>query len=109
MHLSEINIYPVKSLAGIALDSAVVEERGLQFDRRWMLVDENRQFITQREVPWMALVDVEVDRNGMTLSAPQCETLYIPTKQDWGKQRTVKVWSSSVSALVYPELINEWF
>jgi len=32
--LSEINIYPIKSLGGISLQSATVEERGLQYDRR---------------------------------------------------------------------------
>ena len=58
MRISEINIYPVKSLAGIGLAEAKVEDRGLANDRRWMLVDEKNQFLTQREVPAMARVKV---------------------------------------------------
>lgn len=48
MHVSEINIYPIKSLKGISLRSAVVERRGLELDRRWVLVDADGNFLTQR-------------------------------------------------------------
>jgi uncharacterized protein len=47
--LSEINIYPIKSLAGISLQSSEVEERGLKYDRRWVLVDETNTFL-HREI-----------------------------------------------------------
>ncbi|MFN0034365.1 MAG: MOSC N-terminal beta barrel domain-containing protein, partial [Saprospiraceae bacterium] len=47
--LSEIWIYPIKSLGGIALQEAVPERRGLRYDRRWMLVDDTGRFVTQRE------------------------------------------------------------
>ena len=53
--VSALYIYPVKSLGGIALDSAMVLPKGLQYDRRWMLVDENNQFLTQRVHAAMAL------------------------------------------------------
>ena len=49
--LSEINIYPIKSLGGISLQSSVVEERGLKYDRSWVLVDESNKFFTQRDFP----------------------------------------------------------
>ncbi|OGU81865.1 MAG: oxidoreductase [Ignavibacteria bacterium RBG_16_35_7] len=58
--LSHIFIYPIKSLGGISLQSAKVEERGLQYDRRWMLVDKNGMFLTQREYPQMALLQVKI-------------------------------------------------
>ncbi len=61
MHISEINIYPIKSLKGISLESSMVEERGLQYDRRWMLTTPDGMFFTQREFPQMADV-VGVDR-----------------------------------------------
>ena len=60
MRLTEINIYPIKSLGGIGLEQSVVEERGLQFDRRWVLVDEKNKFLTQREFPQMAKFDLKV-------------------------------------------------
>jgi uncharacterized protein len=108
MILSEINIYPVKSLAGTALGSAVVEDRGLQFDRRWMLVDENRQFITQREVPRMALVKIEVGADGLTASVngdriTVANDLAVPEKGN------VKIWSSSVKGAFYPAEVDGWF
>ena len=108
MHLSEINIYPVKSLAGIRLDSALVEDRGLQFDRKWMLVDEKRQFITQREVPAMALVKIAVDDDGLTASV-NGDRIRVTNDHVSGETATVKIWSSSVKGVLYPKEVDEWF
>ena len=49
--VKELYIYPVKSLAGISVQSAKAEEMGFENDRRWMLIDEENQLITQREHP----------------------------------------------------------
>ena len=108
MKLSEINIYPVKSLKGIPLDSAMVEERGLQYDRRWMLVDENRQFITQREVPKMAAVVMEVRPEGLSASI-NGDRLAIPGSPETGEVANVKIWSASVKAEFYPKEVDTWF
>jgi Uncharacterized Fe-S protein len=77
MLLSEINIYPVKSLKGISLNEAMVEDRGLRHDRRWMLVDEKNQFLTQREFPVMARITVANSivtdsRSGSTTGHSRC-------------------------------------
>jgi uncharacterized protein len=58
--VSELFIYPVKSLGGIALDSAALTDRGFAYDRRWMLVDTNNRFISQREYPSLALLQAEL-------------------------------------------------
>jgi uncharacterized protein len=108
MKLSGLNIYPVKSLAGIALESATVEDRGLRFDRRWMLVDAKRQFITQREVPAMATVKIDVDDEGLTASL-KGDRISIPAAPNTGDVANVKIWSSSVKGEFYPKEINEWF
>ncbi len=60
LRLSEIWIYPIKSLGGIRLPHAMVMEKGLAFDRRWMLVDENGVFMTQRTTPAMALFKLKI-------------------------------------------------
>ena len=109
MHLSELNIYPIKSLKGISLDSAVVEERGLRLDRRWMLVDENRQFITQREVPRMATVELRVEDGGLIAWAEGSGELRVADQPGSGETATVTVWSASVKAEFYPEEIDRWF
>ena len=59
--LSEIWIYPVKSLGGIQVMSAKVMEKGLQYDRRWMLVDEQGTFMTQRALPTLALFKLKME------------------------------------------------
>ncbi len=61
--LTEIFIYPIKSLGGISITEALVEQRGLQYDRRMMLVDENGIFITQRDFPQMALLKTKIENN----------------------------------------------
>lgn len=68
MVLTHIYIYPIKSLCGISLQSAKVEERGLQHDRRWMLVDKNGIFLTQREHPQMALLQVNIKNDKLEVS-----------------------------------------
>jgi uncharacterized protein len=108
MKLSEINIYPFKSLKGIALKESKVEERGLAFDRRWMLVDENNRFLTQREHPRMALLTVEIGADGITVSAPNASPISIPADAG-ADSETVKVWSSSVKAAVHSGAVNRWF
>jgi len=113
MRVSEINIYPIKSCRGISLAEAIVEERGLQFDRRWMLVDENNRFLTQREYPVMATIDVDVrfQPDGLVVATPEKEPLYIPTATgpDFLNTEEVVVWNSTVEALVLPSYVDEFF
>src|SRR5262249_48796322 len=56
MQVTALNVYPVKSCAGTALEEATLDRRGIVHDREFMLVDANRRFITQREQPRLALV-----------------------------------------------------
>jgi uncharacterized protein len=108
MNLSEINVYPIKSLGGIALKSAVVENRGLQFDRRWMLVDVNNKFLTQREFPKMAAVNVEITKSGLGVSSAD-RSLEIPFEVEAEETKVVKIWSSRCRAKIYEKSINDWF
>ena len=108
MKLSEINIYPVKSLRGIALQEGLVEDRGLRHDRRWMLVDERRRFITQREVARMATVKIEVNENELKASC-NGSGLSIPLRPKNGETANVQIWQSNVKAEVYSSEINGWF
>ena len=80
MHISEINIFPIKSLRGISLDFATVEERGLQYDRRWMLTTPDGMFFTQREFPKMALIStwIEADGSGLGVAANSFGDVFVP-------------------------------
>ena len=109
MIVSEINIYPIKSLKGISLSESLVEKRGLRYDRRWMLTDKDGMFFTQREVPKMATVAVAVDFSGLTVTADGFPAMRIPAEPDRGEKQTVTVWQSTVKSEVYIGEISEWF
>ncbi|MCX8104370.1 MAG: MOSC domain-containing protein, partial [Ignavibacterium album] len=79
MYLSQIFIYPIKSLGGISLNEAIVEERGLRFDRRMMLVDKNGIFMTQRNFPQMALLKPKiVDSNLIVTHSSSNHSIILP-------------------------------
>ncbi len=109
MKLSEINIYPIKSLKGIGLTEAKVERRGLQYDRRWMLVDDKDIFFTQREFPKMATITVELAENGLKVSADGFEDLFVPYQPSTDEKIKVRVWQSICDASLSENKINGWF
>ncbi|MGC2237699.1 MAG: MOSC N-terminal beta barrel domain-containing protein [Pyrinomonadaceae bacterium] len=109
MYLSEINIYPIKSLRGITLNESTVDRRGLRFDRRWMLVDEKNQFFTQREFPKMATLAVEILDEGLRVSENENNKILIPFETGSDETARVKIWRSSCRAKVYKASVNEFF
>lgn len=95
MHLSGIFIYPVKSLRGCSLTVAAVDNLGLVGDRRFMVVDENGRFLTQRTLPRMALVETSLDGVTLTLGAPEVGSIHVPCAADSrAPLRHVSVWKS---------------
>jgi uncharacterized protein YcbX len=109
MHISEINIYPIKSLKGISLDSAIVEERGLRHDRRWMLATPDGMFFTQREFPRMALIEVGVDDDTLYVTAERFGTLELPLAPENGRRQPVTIWQSVCEGEIYDGVVSEWF
>jgi uncharacterized protein len=105
--LSEITIFPVKSLRGISLDECVVEPRGLRFDRRWLVVDGNDRFVTQRTRPCMALIAVTVQNDGLTLHAQDMPSLHVPTTT-MGRERCISIWRDTVVARDVGEPAAAW-
>ncbi len=108
MYLSEINIYPIKSLGGVSLKGSVIEGRGLKFDRRWMLVDESNKFLTQREFPQMAIVKVEIAKENLRVTFDSSKKS-IPFAPETNETTSVKIWSSRCRAKIYDDETNEWF
>jgi uncharacterized protein YcbX len=97
MHVSALHIYPVKSCRGHALSEAVVEPWGLAGDRRWMVVDHDVGFITQREEPRLATVEVAVRDDGIEL-ARAGKRIFVPLPDADAERRNVTVWRSTVPA-----------
>ncbi|MBC7777170.1 MAG: MOSC domain-containing protein [Phycisphaerae bacterium] len=111
--LSEIWVYPIKSLGGIALQEALPQRRGLQYDRRWMLVDNTGRFVSQREIPRMALLGTAIEPPFLSVfwKDKPSEKIHIPLEinpLDLPKLR-VKVWSDQCPARVLSDEINQWF
>jgi len=109
--VSELNIYPIKSLAGIALETAVVTSRGLQYDRRMMLVDENNCFFTQREYPAMALLQPVLTNDGLLIRHKNnsSDALFIPQQPSNSELVNVTVWDDTCEGQLYEAGINDWF
>ncbi len=98
--ITSIHIYPVKSLAGISLHSAKLEPRGFKFDREWMVVDSNGNFLTQRELAPLALIQTALEDDHLRLTMPLGDSVQVPL--DSGSDReevTVKVWKDYCQAI----------
>ncbi|MFW2371494.1 MAG: MOSC domain-containing protein [Gammaproteobacteria bacterium] len=107
MELSELNIYPVKSLAGISLDQSIVDGFGLQNDRRWMLVDSQGKMLTQRKLARMGLIQPRVTPQGIHLSAPGRDDIQITTA-DLANARKVQVWNDVCNAYDAGDQAAQW-
>ena len=107
MHLSSLHLYPIKSSAPLEVESSTVEARGLQFDRRWMVVDAEGRFVTGRQLPRMTLIRALPDADGLTLEAPGKPTLQVPGP-DAGDTVPVTVWKSQVAARPAGDAADAW-
>ncbi len=96
--ISGLFIYPVKSLAGIAVKKSVVDRYGLAFDRRWMVVDAQGQFLSQRQLPQMALIKQRVLHDELILQAPGQAALSLPLSPSEGERMRVKIWDDDCDA-----------
>ncbi len=113
--VSELYIYPIKSLGGISLTSSTVDIRGLDLDRRWMLIDDFGRCITQREAPVMATLRVEVlDQTLLVYPVANVEdNILIPfitmDQQNNYPLVDVALWDDKTQGRLYPSSINAWF
>jgi uncharacterized protein YcbX len=99
--------YPVKSLGGNALPSLDVGRRGPAFDRAWMLVDDAGRFLTQRQLPRMALISADLDPVGaLMLSAPGLASIRVAVAAQ--PRIDVRVWNDTVSAVWADPAADAW-
>jgi uncharacterized protein YcbX len=106
-HLTEIRVFPVKGLRGDTQDSAVAEPRGLEGDRRWMVVDTNGRFLSQRELPRMALLSARIEVGGIRLATAGQAPLFVPVPTQRDAQ-AVRVWDDTVAALPAGPPASAW-
>jgi uncharacterized protein YcbX len=106
--VAALNIYPVKGLKGIAVARARCTDRGLEHDRRWMVVDAAGDFISQRSHPKMATVWTEIGDGALSLSAPDISTVDIPLDARATAPVKVRVWTSTCEALPVSHFADAW-
>ena len=106
--IDQLWIHPVKSCAGIALHEAELTPTGLRWDRHWMVVDSEGEFVTQRELPRMALIQPRQVDGGFELRAPGMTPLALRSDAA-GPAVAVRVWGDGVSAMDMGGAAGQWF
>lgn len=109
MLLTEVNIYPIKSTRAISLAEGVVTARGLQGDRRWMLVDDAGTFITARQYPVLAMVSTQLLGDTLHVIAPGMPELTVPLAPQDGEQVRVQIWRQDCDATAFGSQYDQWF
>ena len=106
--ISRLYVYPVKSCAGVEVQQSLLTETGLEFDRAWMVVDASGDFLTQRELPRMALIKPQLKHFEMVLRAPGMLALHIALDRVEAAVR-VRLWNDEVAAFDMGPIAAQWF
>jgi hypothetical protein len=106
--ISRLFVYPVKSCAGVELPEALLTETGLEFDRAWMVVDAEGEFVTQRQLPRMALIRPQMKHTEAVLRAPGMLALHLAFDRV-EKPVRVRVWKDEVAAYDMGDIAAQWF
>ncbi len=107
--LNDIYIYPIKSGKAINQPAAKVEEKGLQFDRRYMLIDEQGQFITGRSYPQLTQIQVQFSKQMLIVDAPDMPSLTINPAEFSEQTKNATIWSDSLNAVHCDDAYDHWF
>jgi uncharacterized protein YcbX len=110
LQISRLYIYPIKSLGGISLTTARITDRGLEHDRRWLLIDEHNRFLSQREDAQMALFKQQINNGAFTVTytadGTSIKIPLHPLKQDVAE---VTIWDDICTAQYVSDAVDEWF
>jgi uncharacterized protein len=106
--LAGLHVYPVKGLKGIDLQASRCTARGLEHDRRFMVVDAANEFLTQREHPRMATVWTDIAGDTLLLSAPDAGEVAVPLVPTGPATLNVRVWRSECAAAPVSRQADAW-
>lgn len=108
LELTRLFIYPIKSARGIEVSQAQVLERGLEHDRRFMLVDQGGNLATARRHPGLLRVNTALSSDSLHISALGMPELRVPLRLE-GVERQVRVWFDWMPGVVVGEDSSAWF
>lgn len=104
-------LYPIKGCRGFSVAAASLAQTGLEVDgigdREWVVVDESGEFLSQRELPKMALIETRMTGESLRVKAPGMLQLDVPLASE-GEVLTVKVWNDEVAAVTQGEIADAW-
>ena len=102
-------IYPIKGARGVSLVQSRVGATGLDFDRRWMIVDKQGLFVSQRSHPQLTQLQVQVSEDCLVLSDIQTKSSTSISLQDSRDQTTqVTIWDDTFEATLMQNEVNQW-
>lgn len=109
MKLSKIFIYPIKSLAGVEVNSSKLDELGLEYDRRWMIIsNSDGKALTQREYAELSqfCVNIKSDQIHITHRKNSKFEITLPLTLTVGETVKVKIWDDECDALKADSIAN---
>ena len=105
--IASLHCYPLKSARGLPLNAARLLPTGIEHDREWLLVDARDRFMTQRELPQLATLDVQVSHDSLQLRAPARPPLAVSLRVA-GAARRVRIWQDECAALDCGDEAANW-
>jgi len=106
--ISALYVYPIKACRGIRVPEWPVVERGFDADRRWMIVDEDGTFVTQRELSRLALVSTSFHGSHLRVAAEGFGEVELPLSYEQGALRNVRIWNDDSVGHAHPAA-SAWF
>ena len=108
--LALIGVHPVKSCRPVHPESWSLAETGLELDRAWMLIDDTGRFISQRQVPGMAVIRTTINEDHILVEHPDLPALPIPRLMESGPEtRAVRLHQADRLGIDEGDLIANWF
>ena len=108
--IASIHIYPVKSLGGFSVPEVRLTDRGLEHDRRWMLIDPDGRFLSQRECPAMACLHCAPHVNSFRVTdVRNGNAVNVPWSLVDGEPVNAKVWHDEVQLRLGSDPMHQWF
>ena len=107
-YISSLHVYPIKSCAGHELSLAHLDTRGIHQDRSWVVVNAACELVTQRDQPTLSLVQPALKENGLLLSAPEMENIFI-SREEVGDVKDLDVWGAPCKGIDQGDDAADWF
>jgi|FLOH01.1.fsa_nt_gi uncharacterized protein len=107
--LDQIWIYPIKSCSGIHLNSSEVEDRGFPLDRRWLLIEENGTFISQRNSPKLGQIKISYHQDHLHITSAGKDALTLEFSAATPTKIEAQIWKDTVQGSWISKECDAWF